>query len=77
MHLFMNEIYQNGIGKQVQGTHNDNPFIGKITSVRAKYGSDLSLTIEKEDGETFLLNATTLYKGGDNVNKYLLITKPT
>lgn len=73
MRLFMNEIYQNGVGKQVQGIHNDEPFIGKIVSVRAKYGSDLSLTIEQENGKTFLLNATALYNGGDTVNKHLCV----
>lgn len=71
MRLFMNEIYQNGVGKEVSGVHNDTPFLGKIVSVRVKYGSDLSLAIETESGDTFLLNASALYNGSDTCNKNL------
>ena len=53
--LFMEAVWS-AAGKEVTGNYWGTPFLGTITSVRAKYGTDLEVTVEA-DGEMHLIDA--------------------
>ena len=59
---FMNRVY-GAIGKEISGYYKDIPFLGKIISTRAKYGNDIQVTVEDDEGRWFLIDATELLKG--------------
>jgi len=63
---FMNAIY-NAIGTEVSGYYKDTPFLGKIISTRAKYGNDIQVTVEDDDGRWFLIDATELLNGDNEI----------
>jgi hypothetical protein len=63
---FMNTIY-NAIGTEVSGYYKDTPFLGKIISTRAKYGNDIQVTVEDDDGRWFLIDATEILSGDTGV----------
>jgi len=69
--LFMEAVWS-AAGKEVTGNYWGTPFLGTITSVRAKYGTDLEVTVEA-DGEMHLIDASTLYDGGNGVYENLHI----
>lgn len=63
---FMNAIY-NAIGTEVSGYYKSSPFLGKIISTRAKYGNDIQVTVEDDDGRWFLIDATELLNGDNEI----------
>ena len=63
---FMNAIY-NAIGTEVSGYYKASPFLGKIISTRVKYGNDIQVTVEDDDGRWFLIDATELLNGDTDV----------
>jgi hypothetical protein len=63
MNTFMNALW-NAVGSQVSGSWNQEPFLGTITSTRAKYGTDIQVTVEDGD-KVYLIDGTTLYEGGN------------
>ena len=69
MKLFMDAIWS-AAGKEVSGYHRGKPFLGHITNVRTKYGSDLQVTVESED-DLYLINGSTLYEGSDGIYEKL------
>lgn len=66
MNDFMNTLY-GAIGARVTGYHNREAFDGHIVSTRAKYGTDISVTVIDGD-EMYIINGSTLAEGGDDVN---------
>ena len=63
---FMNTIY-NAIGSEVSGYYKSSPFLGKIISTRVKYGNDIQVTVEDDDGRWFLIDGTELLNGDTDV----------
>ena len=61
MNDFMNNLY-NAIGTEVSGFHNEVPFLGTITNTRAKFGTDISVTVEDESN-VWIIDGTTLMNG--------------
>jgi hypothetical protein len=70
MNSFMNALW-NANGSVVTGVYNDQPFYGHIESVRTKAGTDLSVTVKTEQGETILLTGSELFQGEGKVSKNL------
>ncbi len=63
MNEFLNSLY-NSVGSEVSGYHNGVAFLGTITSTRAKYGTDIQVTVV--DGiNTYLIDGTTLAEDGN------------
>ncbi|MDA8883005.1 hypothetical protein N9I00_01245 [bacterium] len=62
---FMDNLY-NAIGSEVSGYYAGAPFIGNITSTRAKYGGDIQVVVEQEH-MTYLIDGTALMNGGDTI----------
>jgi hypothetical protein len=60
---FFNALYS-AIGCPVSGSYNGVPFLGTITNTRAKYGTDIQVTVV--DGtNTYLIDGTTLAEGSN------------
>lgn len=57
----MNNLY-GAIGTQVSGYHHEIPFLGTITNTRAKYGQDISVTVE-DDKNIWIIDGSTLFNG--------------
>ena len=65
MNDFMNAIW-NAVGSEVSGFYKETPFLGTITTTRAKYGTDIEVAVTVP-GDLYLIDATTLHEGGNGV----------
>lgn len=70
MNSFMNALW-NATGSMVTGFYKEEPFIGEIVNVRTKAGTDLSVTVATEEGETFVFNGSELFNGAGTCSKNL------
>ena len=83
MKSFINSLYQDGVGKDVTGYYFEQPFYGKITSVRPIYGNDVrvyvalenTIYIKGDPRDTLALDGEDIFKGGrgltSNLHVYL------
>jgi|TARA_R110000796_G_scaffold91132_1_gene195215 hypothetical protein len=73
MNSFISQVYS-AIGTEVSGYYYGVPFLGAITSTRAKYGTDISVTVQDGDN-IYIIDGTWLFegKGGayENLHVYL------
>jgi hypothetical protein len=61
---FLNRLWKNGKGKTITGqTRSGEWFRGKITDVRAKFGTDLGVSVILEDGNTMSLSGIQIARG--------------
>ena len=65
MNSFMNAIW-NAVGSEVSGSYKDVPFLGTITTTRAKYGTDIEVAVTVP-GDLYLIDASALYEGSGGV----------
>ena len=70
MNDFMNALY-NAIGSEVTGFYDGLAFQGRIESVRAKAGNDLSVAVRTTDDDLLLLSGEDLYNGSGKLTANL------
>ena len=67
MKEFMNNLY-GATGSEVSGFYAGAPFLGTITDTRVKYGGDIQVVVEDENGTmTYLIDGVALMDGGDAI----------
>ena len=79
MNSYMNELYQNGNGKQVTGFYRSQPFMGTITNVRSTFGGGLNvyvdlesaITIAGSERDSLVLDGEELFNGTGPVTENL------
>ena len=63
----MNNLY-GATGSEVSGFYAGAPFLGTITDTRVKYGGDIQVVVEDENGTmTYLIDGVALMDGGDAI----------
>ena len=70
MYEIINNIL-NSNNVKVAGMYKGMKFAGLVTDIRAKYGKDIQVTVEDALHSTYLIDGSTLYKGGDNLYENL------
>ena len=67
MKEFMNNLY-GATGSEVSGFYAGVPFLGTITDTRVKYGGDIQVVVEDDNGTmTYLIDGVALMDGGDTI----------
>lgn len=62
---FQNQIW-NGVGSTVTGFRNGLPFVGRMTGIRARAGTDLQMAISTEH-ESFLMSSQEFERTGGRI----------
>jgi hypothetical protein len=79
MKLFIENLYQNGVGSQITGYYCDQPFIGTISRVRPTYGGGVNVYLDLEEPilicedqrNSLVLDGEEIAQGGQNLTENL------
>ena len=58
---------------KVAGMYKGMKFAGLVTSIRAKYGNDIQVTVEDALYSTYLIDGSTLYERGNGIFENLQV----